>query len=60
METVAQNFHDETGDGVSRVRLKAGDDAGEVAWMEASHQLKLYASHVDFIKEVVERKKAAW
>ena len=48
------------GDAVSCVKLKAGDDAGEVAWIVASDQLCLYASHIDFIKEVVKRKQAAW
>lgn len=48
------------GDAVSRVQLQAGDDAGDVAWIQASSQLRLYASHTDFIKEVVKRKNAAW
>lgn len=49
-----------SGNAVSRVRLEAGDDAGEVAWTEASDRLNLYASHIEFIKEVVRRRGAAW
>ncbi len=45
---------------MSRIPLKAGDDAGDVSWMEASSQVQLYASHMDFIKEVVRRKDANW
>lgn len=49
-----------SGDAVSRVKLHAGDDAGEVAWTLASHTLLLYASHMDFIRKVVENRKAMW
>ncbi len=49
-----------SGDGVSRVALEAGDDAGEVAWTVASDKLALYASHADFIREVVAKRNAAW
>ena len=48
------------GDAVSRVRLQAGDDAGEVCWMEASSKINLYANHLNFIREVVHRRKASW
>ena len=48
------------GDAVSRIKLAAGDDAGDVAWMDAISSLNLYASHMEFIKEVVKRKGAAW
>jgi len=49
-----------SGDAVSRIPLRAGDDAGAVAWMEASSSIQLYASHLDFIKEVVRRRNANW
>ena len=45
---------------MSRIKLTAGDDAGDVAWMEATSSLNLYASHQEFIREVVKRKGAAW
>lgn len=45
---------------MSQVKLAAGDDAGEVMWMEALATNKLYASHEHFIREVVARRKAAW
>jgi len=60
METVAVNFHDTTGAAFSKVKLQAGDDAGEVAWTEAHRNLQLYASHNHFIQEVVKLQGAAW
>jgi ADP-ribose pyrophosphatase len=32
METTCVNFHDEEGCSFSRFKLRAGDDAGDVAW----------------------------
>lgn len=60
METVAMNFHDESGSAFSKLQLEAGDDAGAVTWVSASRQLELYASHKHFIKKVVEMHNAAW
>ncbi|KAJ1477603.1 ADP-ribose pyrophosphatase [Baffinella frigidus] len=50
METVAMNFHDETGDVFGKFKLAAGDDAGAVAWCVVDDKLKLYASHIDYIR----------
>ena len=47
------------GDAFNKVKLKAGDDAGDVCWMEANSKLNLYASHKDFIETVVKMKGAA-
>ena len=59
METIAFNFHDE-----NRVLedkyLKAGDDAKSVKWLEISSNLKLFASHKDFLKKVVDIHNASW
>ena len=76
METVVLNFHDETGDKVKRkvitilcshfcrqvgkFPLQAGDDAAAICWMEISSEIKLYASHRDFVKSVVEKHNAHW
>ncbi|KAK3597211.1 hypothetical protein CHS0354_003716 [Potamilus streckersoni] len=60
METVAYNFHDEAGDSLGKLKLHAGDDAVGVQWMSIHKGLKLYASHHDFIKEVVEMHGASW
>eukprot|EP01129_Flabellula_baltica_P017357 TRINITY_DN9600_c0_g1_i1.p1 TRINITY_DN9600_c0_g1~~TRINITY_DN9600_c0_g1_i1.p1 ORF type:complete len:299 (+),score=78.52 TRINITY_DN9600_c0_g1_i1:1256-2152(+) len=59
METVAMNFHDETGEIFGDFPLEAGDDAGAVTWMEISSSLDLYASHTDFIRKVIELRQAA-
>jgi len=60
METICYNFHDDDGTIFGKFALEAGDDAGAVKWMEVSKDLKLYASHVDFIKRVVEMRNAFW
>ncbi|XP_014248972.1 ADP-ribose pyrophosphatase, mitochondrial isoform X6 [Cimex lectularius] len=60
METVAQNFHDEDGSSVSKLNLQAGDDAIGVCWLDISKDLKLYASHSDFIEIVAKRHNAHW
>jgi len=60
METVAVNFHDENGDCVSQFKLHAGDDACGVQWMTVSKQMKLFASHADFLQTVAELRNATW
>lgn len=60
METVAFLFHDETGQEIGKFKLKAGDDAKSLKWIDISSQLVLYASHRDFIKKVAEMKGAHW
>ena len=59
METVAVNFHDETGEACGQIQLQAGDDAGAVAWKVISKELKLHSSHIDFVLRVAELKGAA-
>lgn len=53
METTAYNFHDETGDIVGALKLKAGDDAVGVQWVNATSDLNLYASHKDIVNAVL-------
>lgn len=60
METIAVNFHDETGETFGKINLNPGDDAGKVTWMPISSELKLYASHYDFIKKVAELRDCYW
>ncbi|KAM4531925.1 ADP-ribose pyrophosphatase, mitochondrial isoform 2-T2 [Odontesthes bonariensis] len=60
METVAINFHDESGDSVSELPLQAGDDAGEVQWLDMDSSLALYASHSHFLELVAKERKAHW
>ncbi|GFS20545.1 ADP-ribose pyrophosphatase, mitochondrial [Elysia marginata] len=60
METVAMNFHDNDGKGVARFNLHAGDDAVGVQWMDLSHRLELYASHIDFLQKTAEKLGASW
>ncbi|THD21438.1 Nudix (Nucleoside diphosphate linked moiety X)-type motif 9 [Fasciola hepatica] len=60
METVAVNFHDETGQKIAKFNLKAGDDARNVRWMDVDSELNLYANHREFIKLVAVKRNAKW
>lgn len=60
IETVAVNFHDDSGQTVGKIDLKAGDDAHNVRWMDIDNSLDLYASHLNFIEAVVKRLGAHW
>jgi len=60
METVAMNFHDDTGDSLAKFSLTAGDDAVGVKWTEINSGLKLYASHINFVKHAAEMNGAHW
>ncbi|KER30212.1 hypothetical protein T265_03364 [Opisthorchis viverrini] len=60
METIAVNFHDETGDRIAKFDLKAGDDAKKVRWMDVGSEINLYANHRDFLELVATRRNAKW
>lgn len=60
METVAYNFHDETGAEVGKLELSAGDDAANVKWMDINGKLELHANHIDIVEQVVKRLNAHW
>ncbi|KAI4891695.1 hypothetical protein NFI96_033338 [Prochilodus magdalenae] len=60
METVAVNFHDESGDSVSELPLEAGDDAGQVSWIDVDSSQPLYASHSHFLQTVAKERNAHW
>ncbi|XP_026499580.1 ADP-ribose pyrophosphatase, mitochondrial [Vanessa tameamea] len=53
METVAYNFHDESGSIVSSLNLQAGDDAVGVQWVDITSDINLYASHKDIVNRVL-------
>ncbi|XP_029914112.1 ADP-ribose pyrophosphatase, mitochondrial [Myripristis murdjan] len=60
METVAVNFHDDEGSSVSELPLQAGDDAGQVRWVDVDSSLSLYASHSHFLEMVAKERHAHW
>ncbi|XP_041937750.1 ADP-ribose pyrophosphatase, mitochondrial isoform X1 [Alosa sapidissima] len=60
METVAVNFHDDSGDSVSALPLEAGDDAGHVSWIDVDSAQPLYASHSHFLETVAKERHAHW
>eukprot|EP00051_Salpingoeca_urceolata_P015365 m.199020 g.199020 ORF g.199020 m.199020 type:complete len:307 (+) comp18382_c0_seq10:705-1625(+) len=55
METLAMNFHDESGQGLAAFELQGGDDASHASWTTVEPGLKLYASHEQFIAMTVAR-----
>lgn len=58
METVACNFHDETGDIVGQFGLEAGDDARNVKWVDLDKKVLVYANHEEMIREVISLRNA--
>lgn len=60
METIACNFHDDTGYVVGGFKLQGGDDAEHATWLELNSSLKLFASHVDFLRQVASMHNANW
>ncbi|KAM4634652.1 ADP-ribose pyrophosphatase, mitochondrial [Polymixia lowei] len=60
METITVNFHDETGNSVSELPLQAGDDAGQVQWVDVDSSFPLYASHSLFLEMVAKERHAHW
>ena len=60
METIACNFHDYSGEFMNCLVLKGGDDADQAQWMDLSSELKLFASHIDFLEKVALRHDAHW
>ena len=60
METTVYNFHDEDDKVFGSFKLSAGDDAGQVTWMTIDKNLKLYASHYDFVKLIVTKRDGHW
>lgn len=60
METVAFNFHDDNGDTVRHLQLKAGDDAKNFKWIDLDGSLNLYASHKAIVEIGVKLLDAHW
>lgn len=59
METQAVNYHDDDGKSVGRFPLEAGDDAGDVTWMDIQGDTELYASHKNFVLAVAKYHRAS-
>ena len=61
METSCTLFFDKTGELTDKLQLEAGDDASEASWTDIPtnlDSLKLYASHVDFVRMAVAKIKS--
>jgi len=59
METQVFNYHDEHNE-LAFIHLTAGSDAAQVRWCELNGQIELYASHAEFVREIVRRRGAHW
>ncbi|XP_013110820.2 putative nudix hydrolase 6 [Stomoxys calcitrans] len=60
IETVAYNYHDESGEQVGKLELSAGDDAAGVQWMDVDSGKQLHANHSFIVQKVVELLNAHW
>ncbi|XP_075161795.1 putative nudix hydrolase 6 [Haematobia irritans] len=60
IETVAYNYHDNTGENVGKLKLSAGDDAAGVQWMDIDSGKHLHANHSFIIQKVTELLNAHW
>lgn len=45
---------------MSELPLQAGDDAGQVQWVDVDSSLLLYANHSSFLELVAKERKAHW
>lgn len=56
METEVRHFHLDD-DLAAQIPLEAGDDAGHVAWEDVTPEMRLYASHTDWVDVVRHRSR---
>lgn len=50
METVAVNFHDESGDFLRNLKFEAGDDAIGIKWLDVDENSDIFTGHYRLIK----------
>lgn len=60
IETTAYNFHDESGTILNHTKFHAGDDAGNVKWLELDQNINLYANHRAIVGKVATLLNAHW
>lgn len=60
IETTAYNFHDESGAILNEIKFQAGDDAGNVKWMDIDQNLHLYANHREIVGKVATHLNSHW
>ncbi|KFD55720.1 hypothetical protein M513_03468 [Trichuris suis] len=60
METVASNFHDESGEGLGKALFAAGSDAVHVEWVTLERTRPFYASHSDILAKLATIHSAHW
>lgn len=58
METTAVNFHDESGEFLSKLKFEAGDDAVGIKWINVDSTIKLYASHSKLLEKAATKRNA--
>ena len=57
METEVRRFHLDD-DLAAQIPLEAGDDARHVAWEDVTPEMRLYASHKDWVDVVCHRSRS--
>jgi len=62
MNTLAQSFHDNTGQSVGKFKLKAGDDAADVCWFtwDRKTPMILYAKHTELVSAACALQTFLW
>lgn len=60
IETVAYNYHDDSGERVGKLELCAGDDAAAVQWIDVNRSKELHANHSSIIEKVTHLLDAHW
>ena len=61
METVAVNFHDETGEGLAKRKLIPDNkETKNAVWLEITDDIKLFASHAKFVLDARDKIIKKW
>lgn len=60
LETIAFNYHDDTGEILSKSTLRAGANAFGVTWHTVSSKTPLYAGHMVYLQRVAKRHNASF
>lgn len=57
---LAYNFHDDDDKHLGSIDVRGGSDALEAFWNDLGSEIRLFASHSNFLKEVAKMHNAHW
>lgn len=60
LETIAFNYHDNSGEILSKSTLRAGANAVGVTWHTVSSKTPLYAGHMVYLQKVAKKHNASF